>query len=197
MTHRRLGKPVVIDAGEFPKLNIDVWVTCWSLIQDDYVSTARVKGNVGLGLCWRGLGGAYTFIVRALTHLMTHRRPGKPWLLVIEPHTTTRARVRPANNHENGRISGYKTLLGRKTHGYRLWGIPKAKYRRMSHLLIADWLWRSSLLSYLLTWLLTFPPHRILFLKFYFCFFSRSSSANATSNSERTVKIGPYLPMLL
>jgi len=24
MTHRRLGKPVVIDAGEFPKLNIDV-----------------------------------------------------------------------------------------------------------------------------------------------------------------------------
>jgi len=24
MTHRRLGKPVVIDAGKFPKLNIDV-----------------------------------------------------------------------------------------------------------------------------------------------------------------------------
>jgi len=25
MTHRRLGKPVVIDAGEFPKLNIELY----------------------------------------------------------------------------------------------------------------------------------------------------------------------------
>ena len=30
-----------------------------------------------------------------------------------------------------------------KTCGYRCWGIAKAKYKRMSHLLIADWLWRS------------------------------------------------------
>ena len=83
------------------------------LIQYDYVSTARVKGGFGLGLCLRGLGGAYTFIVHAVsaydapqggkTVVILAARWENPWLLVIEPRTTAGARV-------------------------------------MSHLLIADWL---------------------------------------------------------
>ena len=114
------------------------WVSQKLLIQYDDVSTARVKGNVGLGLCWRGLGGAYTFIVHAdsaydasqagNTVVILAARWENPWLWVTEPRTTW-ARIRPANNHENCWISGYKTLPGRKNHGYRLWGIPKAKYR--------------------------------------------------------------------
>ena len=31
----------------------------------------------------------------------TSREMENPWLLVMEPRTTTRARVRPANNYEN------------------------------------------------------------------------------------------------
>ena len=85
------------------------------------------------------MGGAYTSIVHAdsaydasqagKTVVILAARWENLWLLVIEPRTTARARVRPANNHKNCRISGYKTLPGRKNHGYRLWGIPKAKYR--------------------------------------------------------------------
>jgi len=42
MTHRRLGKPVVIDAGEFPRLKIGVWVSYWSLIGYDAVLSFHI-----------------------------------------------------------------------------------------------------------------------------------------------------------